>query len=323
MSVHQPWPFALLLVLALASLALLIRAVLRTLSSARLLDVALVEQQEIDFAAAGSVFLCAEGPRFTPGFRRLAFELRLPGGAPVHGREVLFGTTSSGFARARVTLRRFELPFAGRYLLTIRGLSGTDLAAAGHRIVFMKPHTLRSLLLVVGITFASAAAIASLVFFLLSLVAPAAAIDPGRADGWVDLDGRRTELREAYAHLHPNRDGRLPFTPELRLVLADREIPQESLRGPEAAAVLELAKSGDVVGLLIRLEPDEPGTLLITTLMPPVPGRQWPDVRRYEGTGDRVIRSLSVAATRVAGEISCPPEGPACEVRFSAPLFNE
>lgn len=323
MSLAHPWLFALLLGLALAALALLVRAVLRTLRSARLLDVPLRQQQEIEFAAAGAVVLCIEGPRFTPRFRKLAFELGLPGAAPVAGRPVIFRQRSASLDRARLTLRRFELPFAGRYILVIRGLDPQDVDAPGHRIVFMKPHTLRSLLLVLGITLASTLAVASLVFFLLSIVAPAAAIDPGRAEGWVELEGRRTELRAAYAHLHPNRDGRLPFTPELRLLLADREVPQESLRGPSAAAVFELAKAGKVVGLLIRFRPEEPGTLVITPLAPPAPGADRPAARHYAGTGDRVIRRLAVAATRVGGEIACPSDGPACAVKFSAPVFNE
>jgi hypothetical protein len=32
--------------------------------------------------------------------------------------------------------------------------------------------------------------------------------------------GERIELRESFAHLHPNPAGELPFTPELRVVLA-------------------------------------------------------------------------------------------------------
>jgi hypothetical protein len=187
----------------------------------------------------------------------------------------------------------------------------------------MRPHTARSMLLAVGITLAAGLAVASLVFLLLSFVPHAAAIDPGRCEGWVELDGARVELHEAYAHLHPNHEGRLPFTPELRLVLADRQIPQEALRGPEAAGVIELATQGRVRGLLIRLDPDDPGTLLITPLVPSHQGRNLPTSLRYAATGDRVVRSLRLAPTRAGGEIACPPGAPPCAAKFSAPVFNE
>jgi len=319
----SPWLFAALLLLSLAALAALIRAVLRTLRGARLCDVALDDRQEVAFDSAGPVILCMEGPRFTPRFRRLVYELRLPGGAPVAGRPVLFRTVTSGVAKARVTLRRFDLPYAGRYQLDVHGLEPADVGAEGHRIVFMRPHTARSVALVVGITLAAAIAVASLVLFLLGVIAPAAAIDPGRAEGWIELDGERVELREAYAHLHPNREGRLPYTPELRIVLTDREIPQESLRGLDELPVLGLAAAGRVRGLLLRLDPDEPGTLSITPLAPASGGHESPGTRRYTGTGENVVRRLRLAPTRVGGEITCPPGGPRCELRFSAPVFNE
>lgn len=319
----SPWLFAALLVLSLAALAALIRAVLRSLRAARLCELPLHERQEVAFESAGPVVLCMEGPRFTPRFRRLVYELRLPGGAPVAGRPVLFRTVTSGLARARVTLRRFDLPFAGRYQLQVHGLEPADVGAADHRVVFVRPHALRIVTLVVGITLASALAVASLVFFLLGVIPSAAAIDPGRAQGWAEIDGERVELHEAYAHLHPNREGRLPYTPELRIVVADREIPQESLRGLDELPVLALAAASRVRGLLFRLDPDEPGTLSITPLLPPSGGRESLRTHRYTGTGQAVLRKLRLAPTRVGGEITCPPGGPRCELRFSAPVFNE
>jgi len=155
------------------------------------------------------------------------------------------------------------------------------------------------------------------------VIAPAAAIDPGRAEGWIELDGERVELREAYAHLHPNGEGRLPYTPELRIVLTDREIPQESLRGLDELPVLGLAAAGRVRGLLLRLDPDGPGTLSITPLAPASGDQESPGTRHYTGTGEDVVRRLRLAPTRVGGEITCPPGGPRCELRFSAPVFNE
>ncbi len=170
----QPWLLAALFAFSLAALVLLVRAVLRMLRSARLFDVPLAGRQFVEFPAAGPVVLCLEGPRFTTRFGRLDFELRLPGGAPVAGHRVLFRTVTSGVSKARVTLRSYDIPFAGRYEFGISGLAPQDAGVAGHRIVFMRPHLARGVLLTVGITLASAVAIASLVFFLLAVTGASA-----------------------------------------------------------------------------------------------------------------------------------------------------
>lgn len=321
---HSPWLLASLFLACLAALGLLVRAVLGMLRAARLCDVPLLERQQVEFPDAGRVVLCMEGPRFTPRFRRLDYELRLPGGAPVAGRPILYRTVTSGLARARVTLRTFDLPFAGRYLLEIRGLEPPDADAPQHRIVFMRPHLARSVMLVVGITLASMLAVASLVFFLLSVIPTAAAIDPGRATGYVEIDGERIELRDAFAHLHGNTDGRLSFTPELRIVLADRGVPQPSLAGLEALPVLELARAGQVRGLLIQLDPDEPGTVQVTLLVPPKATDGSLVTLRYGSPDAGIVRQLRLSPTRVGGTVSCPGTSELkCSIQFSAPVFNE
>lgn len=193
----SPWLLASLFAACLVALGLLLRAMLRTLRQARLCDLPLREQQEIEFPTDGRIVLCLQGPRFTPRFRRLRYELRLPGGAEVRGRPVLFRMVTSGLSQARVTLRTFALPFAGRYVLRVHGLEAGDVDSARHRIVFMRPHLLHSVLLIVGTTVVSALAVASLVFFLLAVVPTAAAIDPGQATGHLQIDGERIEAREA------------------------------------------------------------------------------------------------------------------------------
>jgi len=322
--VNTPWLLAALCVLSLAALAMLVRAVLRLLRNSRLGDLPLNERQEIAFSAAGRVVLCMEGPRFTPRFRRLKFELSLPGGTPIASRGALFRTVTSGIRWARVTLRSFELPYAGRYELRIAGLSAADAGAPAHRVVFMRPHLARSLLLVVGITLASALAIASLVFLLLSFVPAALAIDPGRASGFMTADGERVALREAYALLHSGHDRGSDFSPELRLVLADREIPQASLAGSAPLPVLELARTGKVRGLLIRLDPDDSGALRLTPLLPPGSAAAAASDRPVTRASGRVLRNLRLSAQRVGGDLECPPAADLqCTVHFSAPLFTE
>jgi hypothetical protein len=162
------------------------------------------------------------------------------------------------------------------------------------------------------------------VFFLLAVVPTATAIDPGRASGYVSTDGERIELREAFAHLHRNADGRLPFTPELRILLADREVPQSSLAGLEALPVLELARTGQVRGLLIRLDPDEPGAVQVTLLVAPQ-ATDGPLVPvRYSSRDAPVVRQLKLSPTRVGGTVACPAAWEVkCSVQVSAPVFNE
>jgi hypothetical protein len=172
----NPWLLAALFVLAVAGLARLIRAVVSMLRAARLCDVPLRPRQPIEFPSAGTFVLCMEGPRFTPRFRKLRFELRQPGGAEVAGHRILFRTVASGLSRARVTLRTYDLPMAGRYELAIHGLEPQHIDAPEHTVVFMRPHLARTVLLVIGITLASCMAISSLVFFVLSVLPTAAAI---------------------------------------------------------------------------------------------------------------------------------------------------
>ena len=321
---NKPWLLAVLFVLSLAGLAMLVRTVLHLLRNSRLGDLPLHERQEITFATAGRVVLCMEGPRFTPRFRKLEFELSLPGGTPLAGHRILFRTVTSGIRWARVTLRSFELPYAGRYELRIAGLAPADVGAPGHRIVFMRPHLARSLALVVGITLVSALAIASLVFLLLAFVPEAAAIDPGRASGFMVADGERIALREAYAQLHASQDPGAEFASELRLVLADREIPQASLAGPSPLPVLELARTGKVRGLLIRLDPGDSGALRLTPLLAPGSVAAGPPDRRGTGASDRILRNLRLSPQRVGGDLQCPPAADLqCTVHFSAPLFTE
>ena len=318
------WLMALLSVASLAALALLIRAVLRMLRASRLLDVPLLERQDIEFPSAGRVVLCMEGPRFTPRFGRLEYGLHLPGGAEVAGQRILFRTVTSGISKARVSLREYDLPYPGRYQLAIRGLAVSDAGAPQHRIVFMRPHLLRTLLLVVGITVSSVLAITGLVLFLLGFVPTAAAIDPGRATGYLVVNGTRIELREAYAHLHGNRDGRSRLMPELRIVLADREIPQDALRGQQMLPVLELALNGKVRGLLIRTDPADTTTATVTILAAPAAGSRSLITRSYPDKGADLIRDLRFAPQRVGGDIVCPPDpGLQCSAHFSAPVFNE
>ncbi len=320
----NPWLLAAVFVLALGALAALIRAVVKMLRAARLSDVPLRPRQQIEFPAAGKIILCMEGKRFTPLFRKLRFGLRQPGGAEITGRGILFRTVAAGRSRARVTLRKYDLPMAGRYELAIDGLEPQHIDAPEHSVVFMRPHLARTFLLVMGITLAAALAISSLVFFLLIVVPTAAAIDPGRSTGYVRYDDSRVDLREAFAHLHRGTSDEPLQAAELRIVLSDGEIPQESLTGPDTRRLLELARAGEVKGVLIRMNPGDPGTLTLTVLAPPRTGQDTLTTRRSSDGSDGMLRNLRLSPQRVSGDLNCPADSDlACLAHFSAPLFTD
>jgi hypothetical protein len=320
----NPWLLALLFLLALAALVALVRAVVRILRGARLCAVPLRTSQWIEFPVDGSVVLCMEGPRFTPQFRKLRFELRQPDGLEVAGHHILFRLVTSGISRARISLRTYRLSMPGPYELVIHGLQPQQVDAPEHSVVFMRPHLAQTVLFVVGITLASALAIVSLVFFLLSVVPTAAAIDPGRCTGYVQIKEARVAVSEAYAHLPRGTSDDPPRAAELRIVLADREIPQEALRGTDAGHVLELARAGAVRGILIRLNPDETGDITLTVLAPPADDAAALITQRYPAASGSVLRSLSVSPQRVGGDLACPSaDGLDCAAHFSAPLFSD
>jgi hypothetical protein len=319
-----PWLLAVLFLLSVAALTAIIRAVMLTVRAARLCAVPLRPQQEIEFSASGKVVLCMEGPRFTPRFRALDFELGPTGGAPLADHRILFRTVGSGVSQARMTLRSYRLPMPGRYQLDIHGLDPQYVDAPGHTVVFMRPHLAQTVLFVVGITLASALAIVSLVFLLLAVIPNAAAIDSGRVAGYVLTGETRIELREAYAHLHRGHSDQPPREPELRLVFADREIPQATLAGSDVSAVLERARAGGVRGLLIELNPDDPGTVTLTLLMPLRSADDGFATRQYRAAADPVLRNLRLSPQRVGGDLACPPSDDlGCAAHFSAPLFTD
>lgn len=321
---NQPWLLGASFLLGLALLGALVRAAIRTVRAARICAAPLRERQLVEFPVGGRVLLCIEGPRFTPQFRHLRYELSQPGGAAVPGRPVVLRAVASGRSGARMTLRSYTLPFGGRYQLDIQGLRPTDIDAPGHLVVFTRPHLHRVVLLVVGMVIAAGVAITSLVFLLLALVPAAGAIDPGRVSGFVQSGARRIALNEAYAQLHRHPAAEPRHRPELRILLADREVPQASLAGDDPLPLLELAHDGALRGVLLRLDPDDPDTLTLTLLLPSESSDAAILALGSPGRQARILRDLRLGPQRVSGSIECPREGDLqCSARFSAPVFND
>jgi len=173
-----------------------------------------------------------------------------------------------------------------------------------------------------------------LLISLLMFSAPfttAQAIDPGRAQGTLQLNDTTIPITQAYAQLHDNAEGLLDLPKELRILLADREVPQEALNGIVFLPVTELARQGKVRGILIRLDPDRRNTAYVTLLHPPKDEGTSLMTLTISGT-EPAMKKLVIGGNRVSGETENrddrgprPGELPAMSysVRFDAPLFNE
>ncbi|SEM07326.1 hypothetical protein SAMN04489760_103195 [Syntrophus gentianae] len=164
------WISAPAFILAVLLLVRCIIGVIRTGREARLLSVPLTGRQEVEFFETGRVVLCMEGPILSRRFAKLKYELTGPDGRAVKNRRILFRMTTSGFKKAIMELRVYDIAIPGRHVFEIRGLEGEKPRDAEHRMVFTRPHRARSMAYTFGIIFAAFFTILSLVLFLMRLV---------------------------------------------------------------------------------------------------------------------------------------------------------
>ncbi len=172
--------------------------------------------------------------------------------------------------------------------------------------------------------------LALLVTLLMLPFDAAIAIDPGVAQGSLRVDGKAVSLRHSYAHRHDNVEGLLDRPRELRILLADREVPQSALVGIAFLPASEMAREGKLQGLLLQLDPEDKSKAHVTLLYP-VPAGQSLMTVSISGTGG-AFKRLEIASQRVVGEIerrderkTGSPGMPALDfsLRFSAPVFHE
>jgi hypothetical protein len=158
----------------------------------------------------------------------------------------------------------------------------------------------------------------------------AAAIDPGSAKGNLVLNGTSIPLTHAYAEVHDNAEGALDYPKELRILVADREVPQQSLNGLMFLPIETMARNGQVRGLLIRMNPADASEISIRLLAAPTePGEMMMTLSR---SGDTFKdKDFKFSDTRVAGAIEEAEKEVGLgsvkslgyNVSFSAPVFNE
>jgi hypothetical protein len=171
-----------------------------------------------------------------------------------------------------------------------------------------------------------------LLFLCVSLPPYVWAIDPGRVQGTLAVNGKDIVLTQAYAHLHDNAEGLLDRPQELRLLLVNGEVPQEALAGISLLPVEEMAREGKVRGLLLKLDPKDHRRLEVTLLDPPRGPGQTLVTRTLSTIGGKPPLELKIGPQRVHGALEHHDTGPSATgerprldyaLRFSAPLFQE
>jgi len=167
---------------------------------------------------------------------------------------------------------------------------------------------------------------------MIHSIGPATTIDPGKAEGTLQVNEKNITLRHAYAHLHDNAEGLLEETEKLRVLVTDREVSPNELAGIAFLPVMELAKQGRVQGLLFEMAPDDPNNVVMTLLTPPSKPGQFLIRETINVTDQDLFKDWSLTSQRVVGAIerrgarepnlSDFPEV-SYSIRFSAPVFNE
>ncbi|HEY8460128.1 MAG TPA: hypothetical protein VIM99_07090 [Blastocatellia bacterium] len=157
-------------------------------------------------------------------------------------------------------------------------------------------------------------------------------IDPGIATGSLKINEKNITLRHAYAHLHDNAEGMLDETERFRVLLTDREVPPNALDGIAFLPVMEMARQGQVQGLMFEMDPEDPNNVMMTLLQPPSGSGRFLFRQSISASGEDLFKDWKLADNRVSGAIERSAERepgmadfPAVNlsVRFSAPVFNE
>lgn len=148
---------------------------------------------------------------------------------------------------------------------------------------------------------------------------PAWAIDAGTATGRYKDDDVDVTFSHAVALELDNTEGLLDSPREMRVLLADRELPASVLYGQSFPPVWRLAQEGKVQGLLLTFDPTRRETLVVTVLATPEPGYSLANLTLSNSEG--LWSRLEVGATRVVGELK-PDASEKAQLRFSAPVFT-
>ncbi len=135
MSQHWLWATVPLGLICLVILPVMVWRLIDNYRADEILSVPLVAEQELSLDGAGPMLLHGEAPRLSAAFGGLDFRLtRLADDRDLTLSDIWMKSSSSGFSKARLSLRAFELTQPGRYRLTVLGSLDADLAA-NHSLV--------------------------------------------------------------------------------------------------------------------------------------------------------------------------------------------
>jgi hypothetical protein len=157
--------------------------------------------------------------------------------------------------------------------------------------------------------------------FALLLAHPAAALDPGTADGRYVENGLKLEFSHAVAVAQDNAEGLLEHPAQVRVLLSDVEVAPEALYGIAFPPVRAMARAGAVRGLLLEFDPADRNSLTISVLAHPADPAQTLSTLSLSNS-EGLWRRLDVGATRVTGELQ-PRDDQDLGFRFSAPVFTD
>ena len=166
-------------------------------------------------------------------------------------------------------------------------------------------------------------------FVLIGVATAAFAIDAGTAKGTLKADGKDIPLKYSVAYQLDNAEGLLDRPKEMRILIADREVPAEALAGLAFPPVMQMARENKVQGILLRFDPADRKTVLVTYLAAPKDPRMSLMNLTVSGTQD-AFKKLDVGSTRVIGELaykdsrSGSSDMPSLEfaINFSSPVFH-
>lgn len=155
--------------------------------------------------------------------------------------------------------------------------------------------------------------------FIAFAATPAFAIDAGTASGRYKDDEVDVAFSHAIALELDNTEGLLDTPREMRVLLSDRELPVAVLYGQSFPPVWTMAQEGKVRGLLLKFDPADRTSVVVTVLAKPEPGYSLGTLSMSNSEG--LWARLDAGPTRVTGEFKADASEKV-QLRFSAPVFT-
>lgn len=164
--------------------------------------------------------------------------------------------------------------------------------------------------------------------FLVALLFPGPA---GTVEGRLTLNKQPITLKAAYAHLQDNAEKIPGQSKTLRILLVDREVPEDSLVGNAFPPIWDLAMEGSVRGLLIEMNPADSQNITIVLLdKPSQPGASLTTLTKSR-SGQKLFKEWRLSDDRVRGALDHGEEeskegslpSAVFSVRFDAPVTRE